>query len=133
LPVGYRIFRHRELAPVKFWQMVERDAQSVAAGAAVKAAARGEAALVIGPDDINRITIVNGLVSRFGRENIFEAADAAGATGIVEKIGDTHTITVVVNASGDPNVISQIANSIGGAKILTYDGTKPIDELLEGV
>ena len=133
LPVGYRTFRHRELAPVKFWQMVERDAQSVAAGAAVKAAARGEAALVIGPDDVNRMMVVNGLVSRFGRENIFEAADAAGATGIVEKIGDTHTITVVVNASGDPNVISQIANSIGGAKILTYDGTKPIDELLEGV
>jgi len=91
-----------------------------------------EAALVIGPDGLQRIEATTALVPRYGRNNIFEADSMATATGMLDKIRKTHTISIVVNATGS-SFSSALATGIGPARIITLSPTENAGLALQDV
>jgi len=111
-------------------ELVQRTEKELASASAI---GLPEAALVIGPDGIQRLETVVTLTPKFGRPNIFEALDTAAAIGMLDKIKETHTISLVVNATGNNTISSALANRIGKAKIIIISPSENAEQALQDV
>ena len=113
-------------------ESVAEVSEAGAIGSTKHAVSLPQAALIIGPDGLARITARAQLSARYEPENIIEAETVPEALNKIEAIKDTCIITMVVNYSGT-DLSGKISSLLGEAEVVTVEDSGKIEEALQSV